>query len=177
MTVTVERFTRKTTVIFRNLYPLYLHDLSAYDATVRPNRFGVIEPEPDVRTLSEQAEQQTPWLTHADLYAFLIRADGLPAGFCLVSTPPHAPADIDYLLHEFFLLHFARHQGVGALAVQAVCGLLPGSWELNVLPNNQPALRFWRKTLKPYNALETFGPTLFDEDMTIFRFTVPSVHT
>jgi hypothetical protein len=41
--------------LIRNLYPLYLHDLSKYSGEL-PNAHGVYEPDPSVRTLAEQAD-------------------------------------------------------------------------------------------------------------------------
>jgi|SRR5579871_291007 len=172
METRVVLFDPDTAHIFNNLYPLYLHDLSEFDGA-HPNEHGVLEGE-GVRTLVEQAEGQRGWLeTPAHLYPFLIIADGLPAGFNLIATHPYSvPKHIDYMVHEFFLLHYFRGKGVGEAAATQVFDRLRGVWEVFAMPNNPRAQGFWRKTIARYTNgqyQEESGSTVFGERQ-IFRF-------
>src|SRR5689334_10381852 len=89
--------------VVRNLYPLYLHDLSEFSGDV-PNRHGIFEPGSDVRSLAEQGElayQAIWWRKPGVLFPFLVLVNGGPAGFALVATGPHAPAGIQFCMQEF----------------------------------------------------------------------------
>lgn len=172
MEVETTLFTPDTAHIFKNLYPLYLHDLSQFDGAT-PNEHGVLEPTP-VRTLQEQMQGQQDWLEKPrSLFPFLIRADGVPAGFDLIATAPHIPQGVDYLVHEFFLMHAFRSKGVGEQAACQVFDRFRGKWEVYAMPTNPRAQGFWRKTIARYTN-QTFqeerGPTIFGEEHVIFRF-------
>lgn len=165
-------FDRDTAHILSNLYPLYLHDLSEFDEAT-PNEHGILE-EGQVRTLGEQAKLHNNWLeTPSHLYPFLILADGRPAGFNLIATHPYSvPKHVDYMVHEFFLLHAYRGQGVGEQAAIQVFDALRGKWEVFATPKNLRAQGFWRKTISRYTGgqyHEELGPTVFGEKK-IFRF-------
>ncbi len=181
MTVTVSRFDERAIAIFRNLYPLYRHDLSRFADNAWPNAHGVLEVDEAVRDLAAQADAvQRAWLEDPALLPFLIRANGHPAGFCLVAIAPDgssgtgAPLGAEYLVQEFFLLHFARGQGVGYRAAQMIVEQLPGRWRLYVMPRNAPARRFWRGALAPYAPEEFDGLDPDGDPAVVFRFRSPS---
>ena len=157
-TVTLELIDAATAQIFKNLYPLYLHDLSAYQDDARPNQHGILESD-DSATLEQQMLGYDYWLSDPLLHSFLIRVAGRPAGFALVTTPAYAPNQAYSELHEFFLLHAFRARGLGGQAAQLAFATAPGVWILRVLPRNEPALRFWRKTLLALSSdlRESFG--------------------
>ena len=157
--------------IAKNLYSLYLHDLSEFEDVV-PNEHGILEPEL-VRTLADQGEVQNVWWEKSEvLFPFLICVDGVPAGFNFIATGEYVPTEADYLVHEFFLVHAFRGKGVGEKAAIQGFEKFTGRWEFYVAPNNLPALAFWRKTL-----CQAFGEE-FEEnrgetflgDRVIFRF-------
>jgi len=115
MDIKVVLSNKDTAYIIRNLFPLFLHDLSEFDGTL-PNEHGILEPAP-VQTLVEQGEIfKNRWETPNVFFPFLIFVDGRPAGFDLIATQPYAPSSIDYFVHDFFLLHRIRH----------LAGLAPG---------------------------------------------------
>lgn len=102
--------------LIKNMYPLYLHDLSAF-STALPNEHAILEPTP-VKTLMEQGEvQQTWWEKPNVLFPFLIVVETIPAGFALVATPPHVPPGVHYVLHELFLFHPYRGKAIAQRAV------------------------------------------------------------
>ena len=119
----------------RRLYPLYLHDLSAFT---------------EHYTLDEDAAWQPSyledWLTRPGSHSLLIRVDGRPAGFALVAEQPFPfmPKDVDFHLAEFFVAKPYRRRGVGRAAGLATLGTFKGSWNLSVVERNLPALAFWR---------------------------------
>ncbi len=119
----------------RRLYPLYLHDLSAFT---------------EHYTLDEDAAWQPSyledWLTRPTSHSLLIRVDGRPAGFALVAESPfpYMPKDVDFHLAEFFVAKPYRRRGVGRAAGLATLRAFKGSWNLSVIDRNLPALAFWR---------------------------------
>ncbi|WP_246553580.1 hypothetical protein [Paenibacillus tritici] len=101
--------------IIKNMYPLYLHDLSGHYGLVEghlPNRHGIFEEDDECRTLTDQYEVQNIWWDKPGvLYPFLIRANSIPAGFALIATPPHCGQGVDYFVNDFFLLQPFRGRG------------------------------------------------------------------
>ena len=80
--------------MIKNLWPLYLHDISQFEG-VGPNQHGVLWAEDDVRTLAEQGDGQNTWWEKPDvLFPYLILADGLPVGFNLVATGGYVPEGV-----------------------------------------------------------------------------------
>lgn len=160
--------------IIKNLYPLYLYDLSGhYDKL--PNIHGIYEDNDDFRTLSDQYEAQNIWWEKpAILFPYLIVADGIPGGFILIATPPHCNQGIDYFINDFFLIQSLRGQGIAEYAVNKVFEQWKGNWELFTNPSEKNVVgqKFWRKTISNYtngNYTEEQGET-FDGYKLIFRF-------
>ena len=55
--------------------------------------------------------------------------------------------EVDFFLSEFFVLAQFQNKGIGTIAAIELFGHLQGIWALGVLPDNQKALKFWRKTI------------------------------
>lgn len=163
----------ETSNIIRNIYPLYLHDLSESNGTF-PNEYGIYEEEP-IKTLEEQYNKQDIWFQKPDvLFPYIIFADRKPAGFALVSTGPYAPKSTDHYLFEYFLLRPYRGKNVAEAAAKQVFDKFQGRWELYTNPTklNERAQHFWIKTINNYtsgNFEKSFGTT-FDGEKLIFRF-------
>jgi len=125
--------------------------------------------------LSDQYNVQNIWWTKPGcLYPFLIRADGIPAGFALIATPPHCSKGIDYFVNDFFLLQPYRGNGIAENAAIQVFEKFNGQWELFTNPSERNIVgqKFWRRTVTHYtnnNFEEEFGTT-FDGHKLIFRF-------
>jgi aminoglycoside 6'-N-acetyltransferase I len=159
--------------IVKNLYPLYLHDLSEFSGE-KPNQHGILEPNA-VATLAEQGEVQTIWWQKPDvLFPFIIQADDRIAGFAFVARPPYVPEKIDHVLQEFFLLRSFRRTGIGRRAAFEIFNRFPGRWQLEVLAKNFPAQAFWRKILRQCseNPFEERSETTDAGRRRIFRFEI-----
>lgn len=77
----------------------------------------------------------------ADRHAYIVRAEGHPAGFALVrSGEPTRMA-------EFFVLRKYRRGGVGTRAARALFGKFPGPWSVTQLVSNREATEFWRRAI------------------------------
>lgn len=165
--------------IIKNLYPLYLHDLSGHYGLTPghiPNVHGIFEDSNDYRTLSDQYDVQNIWWEKPNyLYPFVIRVDNIPAaGFALIATPPHCSKGTDYLVNDFFLLQPFRGKDIAEFSAIQIFDKFKGSWELftNPAERNIIGQTFWRKTVSKYTKgsyVEELGTT-FDGYKLIFRF-------
>lgn len=159
--------------IIKNLFPLYLYDLSEIYGNV-PNEYGIYEDEP-IKTLAEQYNVQDVWFQKPDqLFPFIIFVDKKPAGFALVATGGYAPKGVDYYMYEFFLLRPYRGKNIGEISAKQVFDKFQGKWEIYTSPtsSNKKGQSFWNKTINQYtlgNFERILGPT-FDGEKLIFRF-------
>ncbi len=171
--IEVKLATEQTANTIRNLYPLYLYDLSEIYGN-KPNEYGIYEEE-DIKTLSEQYHNQDIWFQNPQfLFPYIIYVDHKPAGFILLSTGKYSPKDTDYYVYEFFLLRPYRGNNIAQTAAIKVFDKYHGKW---ILYTNPPVLSkraptFWRKTIHQYTNgcfEEEIGETVFGEKL-IFKF-------
>lgn len=137
--------------IIKNMYPLYLHDLAGIHGTL-PNRYGIFE-EGEVKTLQEQYDIQQAWFEHpGKLFAYIIMADSLPAGFCMIGSGRYVPEDVDFCIYETFILNPFRRRGIASNAVKEILNRHHGRWMLFTQANekNEGALRFWQKNIESF---------------------------
>ncbi|HST16823.1 MAG TPA: GNAT family N-acetyltransferase [Gaiellaceae bacterium] len=122
----------------RRIYPLYLHDLSQWSSHYRLDEDGRWQP-----------SYVEDFLGREQCAAFLIREDGAAAGFAWVGGGdfPRKRPDRDWRLAEFFVAAPFRRRGIGRAAAAGVLDSFSGSWQLEVIDGNEPALRFWREVL------------------------------
>jgi predicted acetyltransferase len=144
-------------VFFRNVWPMYVHELSAFDTSFytldRDGRWlphivedwvlGVTPP----RNLRESRSEDDPGQPFQRTH--VITRDGLPIGFMCVGTQPfkYMPADVDYELAELFLIHAARGGDAARRAVELGFRSYHGRWHLRAIHDNTRAIRFWRRML------------------------------
>jgi len=126
--------------LLSHLVELYLHDLSdIFPIDLGPDgRFGYDR----LPLYFEEPERRFP---------FVIRADGHPAGFALVtrgSPVTEDPADLD--IAEFFVMRRYRRSGVGRAAAFQLWDRMPGPWIVRVSEGNQRGLPFWRSVISEY---------------------------
>jgi len=159
--------------IIKNIYPLYLHDLSEHYGNV-PNEYGIYEDEP-IKTLADQYEVQNIWFEKPKiLFPYIIMADEKPAGFILIATTPYVSKTTDYYVNEFFVLRPYRGKNIGEIAAKQVFDKFLGRWELYTNPSskNFKGQKFWRKTVSNYTKNdydESIGQTVHGEKL-IFKF-------
>lgn len=175
MEVEVNLSSKNEAYIIKNLYPLYLHDLSELYGDL-PNSHGIFEESDDYVTLNDQYDVQNIWWEKQDvLFPFLIKVDKKPAGFILIASPPYCNKGIAYFVNEMFLLRPFRGKGIAEFAAVKVFEQFQGKWELFTNPSaekNKVGQNFWRKTISNYTNgkfIEELGDT-FDGYRLIFRF-------
>lgn len=84
-----------------------------------------------------------------DRYAFLVKVDNELAGFVLIHKNGINPST-DWNMGEFFIVAKFQGKSIGKQAAHLAWQQLPGLWEISVIPENTPALAFWRKSISEY---------------------------
>jgi predicted acetyltransferase len=152
MKISISLTDRNTKFIIKNLYPLYMHDLSEITGW-KPNKYGVFTSD-DALTLQDFNKMLDAawWEKPDDLFPYLICVDDTPAGFAIVATPPYALDGCDFYMNEFFMLRPFRGQGFAEAAAIQVFNHHAGMWRLQTSPTvvNHRAQSFWRKTVRNY---------------------------
>ena len=135
-----------------NVYPFYLHDLSAFDDSYYTlDDRGLWSP-----------DHLPGWLQEDTDHPFILLESGRRVGFALVNQAPspHMQPGMDFRMSEFFVLRSYRGQGIGRRAVFTLFDRFRGKWEIFELPRNEPAIRFWRGAIGAYGRYaETSGPS------------------
>jgi predicted acetyltransferase len=85
-------------------------------------------------------------------------------------------SDTEFNMGEFFVLSKFQGQGIGQQAVEQIWNNYPGRWEVPVIPENKPALAFWRKNILNFtsgNYLEKIKKVNYDNreyERVVFSF-------
>ena len=148
MNVEIRRGGEEEARIVANLWPLYQHDVSAFDGA-RPNRHGIFGSDATT-TLADHAASLDPWWADPEaLFPYLIVVDGAPAGFDLIAARPRLPPgiDADFVVHEFFVLHAYRGTPVAERAAKLGFDRHRGRWEVATYPTHAQGIAFWRRVI------------------------------
>lgn len=163
MNVELKLSTDNDAHIIRNLWPLYQHDVSAFDGTI-PNRHGIFSDDETMASLAQYLNSLGPWWRDPEsLFPYLILVDGYPAGFNLIAAQPRLPQGIraDFVVHEFFILH--AYRGSSAAERAAIQGFdrHRGKWEVVTYPKHLRAIAFWSRVISHYT-LKKFSESEID---------------
>ncbi|MEQ8848299.1 hypothetical protein [Botrimarina sp.] len=158
MNVVLKLADRDDARVIKNLWPLYQHDVSQFDAGFVPNRHGLFNPDDGVASWKRHTDEAIAgwWGAPESLFPYLILADGRPAGFNLVAARPalSGAIDADFVVHEFFVLHPFRGKGVAEQAAIEGFNGRPGKWEVVTWPTHARAIAFWRRVINGYTSGE-----------------------
>jgi predicted acetyltransferase len=151
-------------VVVRNLFALYMHDMSEFVA-LDVEDDGAFAVPASVASYWEGADAP-------ERFPFLIRLDDRLAGFALVRRIVADPATFD--MGEFFILRKYRGAGIGRTAARHLFDRFAGAWEVRQLPTNTAAQAFWRRVIGDYaRGAFTEGQEFFpayDREFVVQRF-------
>jgi predicted acetyltransferase len=127
--------------LLQRLYPLYLHDLSAFTEYYDLDADGRWVP-----------DHLPTWLGSDRCTPLLLTADGKVAGLALVAHAgfPFVPPGPDHTMGEFFVVARQRRRGVGRRAAALAFDAFPGHWRVEQLRRNTAATVFWREVIDAY---------------------------
>lgn len=144
MNFELELTTRETGDPIRRMWPLYTHDVSAYDGR-KPNRHGILSDDEDL----VEFEGPGGWWSNSEvLFPYLARVDDRPAGFNLIAGGALAEElGVDFAVYELFVA--AAYRGTAVATQLAVEGIARhrGRWEVVTYVNAPRPAAFWRKVL------------------------------
>lgn len=159
--------------VIRNLFPLYIHDLSEFTGWDVPDNGIFVASDLLVQYWGRKPQNlRFRWGEGLRGFPFLIRVDGKLAGFVLIREMGKDP-DL-YDVGEFFILRKFRGKGVGKEAAHRAFDRFPGGWQVRELLENTPAQAFWRRIIDEYTGgdytetKEVFPP--FPYQMVVQRF-------
>jgi predicted acetyltransferase len=133
MNVTLENISIVQKETLKNLYALYLHDLSLYSDELVPNHEGLFEFDAFDQIWEKEG-----------ICPYLIKADDKLAGFVLLLGSPFLKK-VDYCINDFFILNSYRGKGVGKNAARQIFNMCKGQFFIEQLLSNKPAIHFWKK--------------------------------
>ncbi|SCY56834.1 GNAT family N-acetyltransferase [Alkaliphilus peptidifermentans] len=123
--------------ILKNLMSLYLHDLSMYSDNLDISDNGLFIY--DGFDMFWDKDGLTP---------LIIYYNDKIIGFILLTSSPYVPKEVDYCVHELFILRRYRKLGIGTLAINKVIEKYRGKYYIVQLVKNKPAVEFWKKYYK-----------------------------
>jgi predicted acetyltransferase len=124
--------------IIGNLMQYYFYDFSEFNhADVLNNgQFG------DYPYLDHYWEERTR-------YPFILTCNSEYIGFVFVRYVEEGNKSF-YSIAEFFVMKKYRRTGLGRTAAFQLFDRFEGEWEVSQIERNQPAQKFWRKTIEEY---------------------------
>jgi predicted acetyltransferase len=81
-----------------------------------------------------------PYFREARFHPFLLRSGEEPAGFAVVRDLGGG-----WNMEQFFVTAPYQRSGNGRRLFRELLARFPGAWRIEVLPQNGPALAFWRR--------------------------------
>jgi len=123
--------------LIKSLLDAYLRELSSYrDIAV------------DATMVVDYPYLHLYW-SELERYPFILRSSSELAGFALIRQIAAQPATC-MSVAEFYVVPDKRRQGLGRAAAQLLWKRFPGTWQLQVMKGNQPAMEFWRACIQEY---------------------------
>lgn len=95
--------------------------------------------------LDFEVDDLTPYFEEPTRKAFLIQVENAVAGFVLLNQTGDT-----WHLDEFFVHGTFQKKGIGRKIAFELWEQYPALWELSVIPENKPALFFWRGTIASF---------------------------
>lgn len=126
--------------LIQNMWLFYIYELGRYCAFNKGWECPV--------NLEFIPDDLTPYFS-APNQAFLIKVNHEVAGFILLNKTGVQP-NIDWNMAEFFILAQFQGKGIGQSIANELWKTHRGGWEVSIIPENKPALVFWRKAVSAF---------------------------
>lgn len=140
MTVSLNQISTDERHILKNLYSLYLHDLSEYTEGLDISSDGSFEF--DSFELIWKREGLTP---------YFLKKDKTIVGFLLLLERPFLNKEYDYSINDIFILKKYRRKGIAIALLKQLFEQKKGCYFVVELAKNIPAVIFWRKIFSALN--------------------------
>jgi len=158
----LEKVNTKDIHILKNLYSLYLHDLSRFTENLNIGIDGSFHFD-DLEILWEEEGFSPYFIKHTDDII----------GFLLLLERPFLKKENEFGVNDIFILNKFRGKGFGKQALEKLFKDKPGKYFVVELLENQPAVLFWEKVYKQLNIdFEERKERIDDEPCLVQTFTV-----
>ncbi|PGB00607.1 GNAT family N-acetyltransferase [Bacillus toyonensis] len=140
MIVVLQRVQESEKEILRNLYALYLHDLSKFttNITIGANVFF------------EYEDLYLFWKNDG-ITPYFIKTDNSIVGFLLLLERPFLKKENDFCMNDIFILNQYREKGIGKQVIENLLEEKRGQYFVIELLKNVPAVSFWKKVYRELN--------------------------
>lgn len=142
----------------RNLYSLYLHDLSKFTSMIDIGANGSFEYE----------NLDKFWETDG-LSPYFIKLDDNIIGFILLLERPFLKKENDFGVNDVFILNKYKGKGMGRKAIKKLFHEKSGQYFVIELIENIPAVSFWKKLFIELNIQYEERQDVIDDELCLIQ--------
>lgn len=158
MSVTLTAVLESEKSILRNLYSLYLHDLSKFSSMIDLETDG-----------SFKYESLDKFWDIDGLSPYFIKLDGSIIGFILLLERPFLTEGNDFGINDFFIINKYKGKGVAAQAAVKLFEVKQGKYFVVQVINNKRAVSFWRNLYIELNIEINERQELIDDEQCLIQ--------
>ncbi|MDR0139480.1 GNAT family N-acetyltransferase [Metabacillus idriensis] len=158
MSVTLKEVLETEKSILRNLYSLYLHDLSKFTSMIDNGADGLFEYE----------GLEKFWEVDG-LSPYFIKLDDSIIGFILLLERPFLKKENDIGVNDIFILNKYKGKGMGRQAIEKVFQEKKGKYFVIELIENRPAVSFWKKLYNELNIQYEERQDIIDDELCLIQ--------
>ncbi|WP_144512183.1 GNAT family N-acetyltransferase [Bacillus sp. FJAT-22090] len=162
MTILLQAAIKTEAPILRNLYSLYLHDLSKFTTNIDigPNGFFHYD------------DLDSFWETEG-ISPYFIKSGNDIIGFLLLLERPFLKKENDFSINDMFILNKYKGKGLGRKVLETLFEEKRGTYYVIELVENLPAVSFWKKVYAQLHIeFEEKRELIDDEPCLIQTFTI-----
>lgn len=153
LTITLQVALQTEAPILRNLYSLYLHDLSKFTANIDIGADG-----------SFHYDDLDSFWGIEGVTPYFIKNDDAIIGFLLLLERPFLKKENDYSVNDIFILNKFKGQGLGSKVLEKLFQEKHGKYFVIELAANLPAVSFWKKVYARLNIVFEEKHELVDDE-------------
>lgn len=158
MSVTLKKVLESEKSILRNLYSLYLHDLSKFTSMIDIGADGFFE-----------YESLDKFWDLDGLSPYFIKLDDNIIGFILLLERPFLKKENDFGVNDIFILNKFKGKGMGRQAIEKLFQEKSGKYFIIELIENRVAVSFWKKLFAELNIQYEEREDLIDDEQCLIQ--------
>ncbi|GLV65235.1 acetyltransferase [Bacillus mycoides] len=137
MVVALQKVQESEKMILRNLYSLYLYDLSKFTTNITIGADGFFE-----------YEDLHMFWGNDGINPYFIKVDHSIVGFLLLLERPFLKKENDFGINDIFILNQYKGKGIGKKVIENLLEEKRGQYFVIELTKNIPAVSFWKKVYR-----------------------------
>ncbi|WP_216831555.1 GNAT family N-acetyltransferase [Alkalihalobacterium elongatum] len=153
MGITLKEVLETEKPILRNLYSLYLHDLSKFTSYIDIGADGLFEYE----------DLEKFWEIDG-ISPYFIKMEDSIIGFILLLERPFLKKSNDFGINDIFILNKYKGKGLGKQTIKKIFQEKQGKYFVIELIKNKPAVSFWKKIYSELNIQFEEREDIIDEE-------------